>query len=82
MSHRKPAASIEDKVTLFDSMLAYSGICTIEADRITTHVEMSSNEIYIGANQNQTVNNQQIYLFAAVGSGYLLRVRTAQLAHT
>jgi hypothetical protein len=35
-------------------VLAYSGVYTVEADKITTHVEMSSNEIYTGANQNQT----------------------------
>jgi hypothetical protein len=35
-------------------MLAYSGIYTVEGDRITTHVEMSSNEVYTGANQDQT----------------------------
>jgi hypothetical protein len=35
-------------------MLAYSGMYTIEGDRITTHVDMSSNEIYTGANRVQT----------------------------
>ena len=35
-------------------MLAYSGVYTVEGNKITTHVDMSSNEIYTGANQNQT----------------------------
>jgi hypothetical protein len=39
---------------LLDSMLAYSGRFTIEGDRITTRVDMSSNEIYRGPNQDQT----------------------------
>jgi hypothetical protein len=53
-ANRKPAKSVEEKAALLDSMLAYSGIYTVEADKITTHVEMSSNEIYTGENQNQT----------------------------
>jgi lipocalin-like protein len=53
-ANRKPAKSAEEKATLLDSMLAYSGVFTIEGDKIITHVEMSSNEIYTGANQNQT----------------------------
>jgi hypothetical protein len=52
-ANRKPARSAEEKAALLDSMLAYSGIYTVEGDKITTHVEMSSNEIYTGANQNQ-----------------------------
>jgi hypothetical protein len=35
-------------------MLAYSGVYTVDADKITTHVEMSSNEILTGTNENQT----------------------------
>jgi hypothetical protein len=35
-------------------VLAYSGVYTVEGNKITTHVDMSSNEIYTGANQNQT----------------------------
>jgi Lipocalin-like domain len=53
-ANRRPAKSVEEKATLLDSMLAYSGVFTIEGDKIITHVEMSSNEIYTGANQNQT----------------------------
>jgi hypothetical protein len=51
---RKPAKTIEEKAALLDSMLAYSGKFTVEGDTITTHVDMSSNEIYAGANQDQT----------------------------
>jgi Lipocalin-like domain len=53
-ANRKPAKSVEEKAALLDSMLAYSGAYTVEANQITTHVEVSSNEIYTGANQNQT----------------------------
>ena len=53
-ANRKPAKTIEEKATLLDSILAYSGKYTVEGDEITTHVDMSSNEIYTGANQDQT----------------------------
>jgi hypothetical protein len=53
-ANRKPAKNTDEKAALLDSMLAYSGKYTIEGDRITTHVEMSSNEIYTGSNQDQT----------------------------
>jgi hypothetical protein len=53
-ANRKSASSVEEKAALLDSMLAYSGVYTVEADKITTRVDMSSNEIYTGANQNQT----------------------------
>jgi|ERR1700730_2292050 len=53
-ANRKPAKTIEGKATLLDSILAYSGKYTVEGDKITTHVDMSSNEIYTGANQDQT----------------------------
>jgi hypothetical protein len=53
-ANRKPAKTIEEKATLLDSILAYSGKYTVEGDKITTHVDMSSNEIYTGANQDQT----------------------------
>jgi hypothetical protein len=52
-ANRTSAKTIEEKAALFDSMLAYSGKYSIEGDRITTRVDMSSNEIYTGANQNQ-----------------------------
>ena len=53
-ANRKPAKTIEEKATLLDFILAYSGKYTVEGDKITTHVDMSSNEIYTGANQDQT----------------------------
>ena len=53
-ANRKPAKSAEEKAALLDSLLAYSGVYAVDGNRITTHVEMSSNEIYTGANQNQT----------------------------
>ncbi len=53
-ANRRPAKNIDEKAALFDSMLAYSGKYTIEGNRMTIRVDMSSNEIYTGANQNQT----------------------------
>jgi hypothetical protein len=51
-ANRKPAKTVDEKATLLDSMLAYSGKFTVEGDKLTIHVEMSSNEIR--ANQDQT----------------------------
>lgn len=53
-SDRKPAKTVDEKAALLDSLLAYSGRHTIDGDRITTRIEMSSNEIFSGANQDQT----------------------------
>ena len=53
-TNRKPAKTIEEKAALLDSMIAYTGKFIVEGDRITTHVDASSNEIYTGANQDQT----------------------------
>ena len=53
-ANRKPAKSVEEKAALLDTVLAYSGVYAVEGNKITTNIEMSSNEIYTGANQNQT----------------------------
>ena len=53
-ANRRPAKTNDEKAALLDSMLAYSGKYRIEGDKITTRVDMSSNEIYTGANQDQT----------------------------
>ena len=53
-NNRGPAKNLEEKGALLDSMLAYSGKYTIEGNRMTIGVDMSWNEIYSGANQNQT----------------------------
>jgi hypothetical protein len=51
---RHPAKTNDEKLALFDSVLAYSGLYTVEGDRITVKVEMSSNEVFTGASQIQT----------------------------
>ena len=51
---RGPATNLEDKAALLDSMLGYSGKYSVEGNRMTIRVDMSWNEIYSGANQNQT----------------------------
>ncbi len=53
-ANRRPAKNIDEKAALLDSTLAYSGKYTIEGNRMTIRVDMSSNEIYTGASQNQT----------------------------
>ncbi len=51
---RRPAKTNDEKLALFDSVLAYSGLSTVDGDRITIKVEISSNEVFTGANQIQT----------------------------
>jgi Lipocalin-like domain len=53
-ANRQPARTAEEKVALFDSVLAYSGKYTIEGDKITIQVDMSANEVFTGSNQTQT----------------------------
>jgi len=53
-ANRAPAKTLEQKAALLDTMLAYAGRYTIDGDKISIRVEMSSNEIYTGANQIQT----------------------------
>ena len=66
-ANRKPAKTIEEKAALLDSMIAYTGKFTVEGDKITTHVDTSSNEIYTGTNQDQT------RFFRIEGSKLILR---------
>ena len=62
--NRHPARTAEEKVALFDSVLAYSGKYTIEGDKITIQVDMSGNEVFTGPNQTQTrffkIDGQQL----------------------
>ncbi len=53
-ANRHPAKSSEEKAALLDSLLAYSGKYTIEGNKITTHVDLTHNELYPGANQDQS----------------------------
>lgn len=53
-ANRHPAKNAEEKLALFDSVLAYSGKYTIEGDKITIRVDMSGNEVFTGPNQVQT----------------------------
>src|SRR5262245_66456899 len=52
-NNRGPAKNLEEKAALLGPLLAYSGKYTIEGNRMTIGVDMSWNEIYSGANQNQ-----------------------------
>ena len=51
---RHAARNADEKAALLDSVLAYSGKYTIDGDKITVTVDMSSNEVFTGANQVQT----------------------------
>src|SRR5215475_13578425 len=53
-SDRSPAKNSDDKAALLDSMLAYSGRYTIDGDRITNRIDITHNEMFTGALQNQT----------------------------
>jgi lipocalin-like protein len=53
-ANRHPAKTAEDKLALFDSVLAYSGRYTVEGDKITIQVDMSANEVFTGPSQIQT----------------------------
>jgi hypothetical protein len=53
-ANRQSPKTTDEKAALLDSMLAYSGKYRIDGNKITTRVDMSSNEIYTGANQDQT----------------------------
>src|SRR5215467_12750002 len=48
------AKNSDDKAALLDSMLAYSGKYTIDGDRITNRIDITHNEMFTGALQNQT----------------------------
>lgn len=52
-ANRRPAKTVDEKAALLDSLLAYTGKYTVEGDKITVKVDMSSSEIYTGANQDQ-----------------------------
>jgi hypothetical protein len=69
---RRPAKTAEEKVALFDSVLAYSGKYTVEGNKITVQVDMSANEVFTGASHVQT------RFFALDGDR--LTVRTPQIA--
>ena len=69
---RQAPKSTDEKAALLDSMLAYSGQFRIEGDQIITRVDMSSNEVYTGENQDQT------RYFAVEGD--TLTLRTPEIA--
>jgi lipocalin-like protein len=71
-ANRRPAKTADEKAALLDSVIAYSGKYTIEGNKITIRVDMSSNEIFTGANQDQT------RLFKIEGD--ILTVRTPEIA--
>lgn len=61
--------SNEEKVTLFDTMFAYSGRYTVEPDRIIHHVDMSWNQAWNGTDQVRyyVVENDTLTISSAPG---------------
>ena len=53
-ANRHAGKTPEDKLALFDSVLAYSGKYTVEGNKITVRVDMSANEVFTGPSQVQT----------------------------
>jgi hypothetical protein len=66
-ANRQPAKSTDEKAALLDSLLAYSGKYTVDGNKVTTKVDLSSNEVFSGANQNQ------MRFFAVEGDKLTLR---------
>ena len=51
---RRPAKTADEKAALLDSLLAYAGKYRIDGDKLIVRVDVSSNEVFSGANQDQT----------------------------
>src|SRR5262249_5348876 len=49
-----------EKITLFDTMFAYSGSYTVESDRVVHHVDLSSNEEWTGTDQCGSARSMSI----------------------
>ena len=56
---------------LFASLMAYSGACTIEADRFTTHVDIAWHPSWVGSDQVRFFERD----------GDTLRISTAEQTH-
>jgi hypothetical protein len=46
-----PAPTDEEKIRLFNSMLAYAGTYTLEGDKVVHHIDASSNQAWTGTDQ-------------------------------
>lgn len=51
--NRQPAKTPEEKAALLDTLLSYAGKSTIDGNKIVTTIDMSSNEVFTGANRTQ-----------------------------
>jgi hypothetical protein len=51
--NRKIATNNDEKAALLNSLVAYTGKYALDGDKVTTKVDMSWNEFYTGANQDQ-----------------------------
>lgn len=50
-ANRKPASSNDESAALLKSLLAYTGKFTVDGDKFTTKVDISSNELLTGQDQ-------------------------------
>src|SRR5665213_676090 len=48
---RKPPKSAEERASAFNSTVAYTGRVSVAGDRLTTHVDASWNEAWVGTEQ-------------------------------
>lgn len=48
-ANRHPAKTAEEKIALFDSVLAYSGKYSVQGNKITIDVDMSASEVFTRA---------------------------------
>ena len=57
-------ATDQDRVELFNSMIAYAGKFTVDGDKVTHHVDISWNENWTGTNQlrNVRLEGRKLYI--------------------
>jgi len=51
---RKPAATDQDRVDLFKSLVAYTGLYRVEGDKWITKVDVSANPAWVGTEQTRS----------------------------
>jgi hypothetical protein len=52
---RRPGATAEDRIALFNSVIAYSGPYKLEGSRLVTDVDISWNQAWTGTKQGRTL---------------------------
>jgi hypothetical protein len=72
---RKPAATMDERAALLDSMVSYTGRYRVEHDRIIIRPDVAWNEIYIGSEQTRyyTLNGNKLSIRTAEQFSAVLR---------